>query len=923
MTGAVPQRADRQTHRFIGQRSMSRTESILKALAVALLSVLVGAAGVAGLPSAASAQKPPRVKRPDDAKAPPLVRPDRLGRDKLKVKGPRPGDKLRGVPAPRRPPGDDTATRVREGSAGDDKGKVHTGKKSGVLDTKGGKKIDFDPKKFGDEEVTDVSKDVEDVISWETHFKQGAKCKKLPLNAKIRLDFNEISLSDLTKFISCITEQNFILSGAAKKGGTISIMSPKPVTVFEAYKAYLSALEANGLTVVPNGSFLEIVPNGEARQKGAPLYRGATPNEDRIVTRLLQLEHVGAEEILPVLDKFRGKASDITVYNPTNTLIVTDTGSSIIRLVRLIRELDVPIGKEKIWIRPVVNADASEIVTTLTSLFGGGGGKATGRATPARKPASRGKSKAAAATSSVVGPSGGDLANIEITKMLADDRTNSVIFIASRSVYFQLDKLIRKLDVPIPGEGAIHIHRLENADASEISSTLSSLTSGSKSTSRSKTKTKTKTKTATGATVGNLFEGEVKITAYEPTNSLVVESSLKDYLSLRKVIQQLDVRRKQVYVEAIIMEISQSADQQLGIGSQGGLTFDIDGDVVPLLFGSGGLDFLGGLQTASDGGIAMGLQGPNVDVSSGVGTDGTSSTFSIPKFGFIMKAIKTVANANVLSAPHILTLENEEAEIQVGKRQPYRNASFGGLGNLSSLAGGLGTSGASSALGGLSSLGGLTSQVQYVDVDLTLKIKPQVNASDFVRLEIEQSLDDIEGFFQGEVPITAKRKVSNVVVVRDGQPVVIGGLMRDQETKSVSKVPILGDIPLIGMLFRQTQTTVEKKNLLVIIVPHVIKDPSDLKRIYEQRRQEYRDFADVMDQRQLEFEGRLDFRKKNGLLQAMYKTVGKARTERELREQSLLESSDVDNVGPADSHDIEYDPSEGRAKEEGKRKGRR
>ena len=198
--------------------------------------------------------------------------------------------------------------------------------------------------------------------------------------------------------------------------------------------------------------------------------------------------------------------------------------------------------------------------------------------------------------------------------------------------------------------------------------------------------------------------------------------------------------------------------------------------------------------------------------------------------------------------------------------------------------------------------------VQYVDVDLTLKITPQVNASDFVRLKIDQSIEDIDGF-QFDAPITSKRKVTNTVVVRDGQAVVIGGLMRDQETESVDKVPFLGDIPVLGMLFRRTKKTIEKRNLLLIIIPHVIKDPSDLKLIYEKRRSEYRKFARVLAQRKKEFAGSLDYRKRTGLLHDIHSTIRRQRRARELREQIILDSSDVDEVGPPETHDIEFDPA--------------
>ena len=188
--------------------------------------------------------------------------------------------------------------------------------------------------------------------------------------------------------------------------------------------------------------------------------------------------------------------------------------------------------------------------------------------------------------------SSGDVTSVEITKMLSDERTNSIIFVASRSSYLKIDRLLRKIDVPIPGEGQIHIHSLENADAEEIAQTLSSLASskGGKGKRSSKSKKKKKSKSKSGSSGGALLQGDVKITAYEPTNSLVIESSLKDYLSLQKVIKQLDVRRKQVYVEAIIMEISQNKQKDIGFSGSGGVPdVDIAGEQVPLLFGVGGL----------------------------------------------------------------------------------------------------------------------------------------------------------------------------------------------------------------------------------------------------------------------------------------------------------------------------------------------
>ncbi|MCB9727316.1 MAG: type II secretion system secretin GspD [Deltaproteobacteria bacterium] len=873
---------------------------------------------------AVSAQTLPAAARPAAAPRVPTLTPEEARDARLRARLPA------GVPA--------AADAADEGEdEGDEAGGVVRvgGKKAGVLDS-GAKKIDFDPKTLGAETPASatekLAKEAEDVIEWTPNFAEGAKarCRKVPLDAKIRLDFNEIALGDLTKFISCITEQNFILTSGANKAATVSILSPKPVTAYEAYKAYLSALEANGLTIVPNGSFLEIVPNGEARQQGAPIFPVGKqgPNDDRIVTRLIQLEHVEAQEILPVIDKFKTKAADVTIYAPTNTIILTDTGTNIRRLLKLIGELDVPVGKEKIWIRPIQYADAQQVLQIMTSLFQTQGNSPTPvspvAAARAARAAARGRQAAAAqqeSPSSVVGATEGDITSVRISKMLADERTNSIILVASRSAYLRVDRLIRKIDVPIPGEGQIHIHPLENAKADEIASALSALASGQAS-SRS-TRGGARGQGAAAAAAGaagagsaTLFEGELKITPYEPTNSLIIESTLKDYLALQKVIRQLDVRRKQVYVEAIIMEISQNKQRDIGISGSGGATVDVAGNTLPLLFGVGGLglDVSSALSTLSSGGGALGLQGPLLDVPAGDSGGTAAGTFSIPQFGFLLKALQTTSNVNVLSTPHILTVENEEAEIQVGQRQPYRNSSLGGLGNISSLAGLTGTDtsalGGLGGLGSLAGLGGLGSQVQYVDIDLTLRITPQVNASDFVRLEIDQSLDNLDGFF-ADAPITSTRQVRNVVVVRDGQPVVIGGLIRDQETKSTEKVPFLGDIPLLGAIFRRTSTTIEKRNLLVIIVPHVIKDPSDLKRIHEQRRKEYTEMARVMALRAKEFDGGLDYRKKTGLLEEIHETVEHAKAERQLREQSVFEASDFDTVGPPETHDIEYDPTEG------------
>ena len=197
--------------------------------------------------------------------------------------------------------------------------------------------------------------------------------------------------------------------------------------------------------------------------------------------------------------------------------------------------------------------------------------------------------------------------------------------------------------------------------------------------------------------------------------------------------------------------------------------------------------------------------------------------------------------------------------------------------------------------------------MQFLDVDLTLKITPQINESDFIKLKIDESLNEVEGIDPNLGPTTSKRKVSNTVVVRDQQPVVIGGLVTDRETTGVAKVPILGDLPLLGLLFRKTTKLIEKKNLMLIIVPHIIKDPSDLERMHETKMAQIREFADELATKRKEYEGKIDFRKKKGFLESLFQTVDKAATERKLAEKAYFDNMDVDMVGSPDSHNLEHD----------------
>lgn len=755
-------------------------------------------------------------------------------------------------------------------------------------------------------------KQIEEMISFKSNFEKDVKCIRLPPNAKINIDFDNAPLEDITKFIACIMERNFILTGNLK-GKQISIMAPNPVTVYEAYKAFLSALDVNGLTIVPSGKFYKIIESPRAKGDKTPILgdKEAVPDEDRIITRLVALKNIDAKELEPIITKFKSTVADITTYVPTNTFIITDTASNIKRLLKFIEELDVPIGKEKIWIRPVIYAVAGELINTLNSLFGEKAGAVIRGVPPQRY-----------GGPSPMIPESVEEGVAKISKIIADDRTNQLILVATPSAYLKVDRLIRKLDVPIEGEGQIHIYYLENADAEELSSTLSGLTQGMGARGKGAGKPGGPPQPA------SLFEGEVKITAHKPTNALVIESSLKDYLALKKVIQQLDIRRKQVYVEAVIMEISSNKERKFGISGSGGTTFNIGGDEVPFLFGMGGLGISSfDMQQLQKGGLAIGLQGPLLDVSTGTtGQAITSGAIAIPSYGFLIQAIQSNSDVNILSTPHILAMDNEDAEIVVGKQIPYQAQSYGGIPYYGGYYGyggygyggyGTTTTGTTtttpSALAGLAATlgygggyGGYGGYVQRIDVDITLKITPQISESNYVKLKIEQSVEDVESMDVTLGPTTSKRKVTNTVVVKDQQPVVIGGLIRDTESDAVDKIPFIGDIPVFGIFFRKSVKRLEKRNLLMVITPYIIEDPEDLKKIHERKMEEIREFAEYLATKKREYEGHINYEKKHGALEEMRQVIEKVKKEKEMLEKIKFE--EIEQVGPAESHDLEYDP---------------
>lgn len=739
-------------------------------------------------------------------------------------------------------------------------------------------------------------------------------CQKLKPNVKVHLDIYQEDLSSVVKMIACMTGKNIILGKEVT--GKITIYSPTPVTAQEAYRAFLSALEANGKTISDSGKFLKIIEIKDYVHGPDPLRpQGSTPpNEDRMVTQIVPLKHVDAQDMNEVLTKLASTNATFIVYAPSNSLIITEVASNLRKLLDLLQELDVPGGQEQLFVYQVLHAEAGDISQKILEIFEQkeGGKKRPGGAPAVAGGATGGKGKSAAggaAASSSVGDSDQD---VRVGKVIADERTNRLLIVATARSYRQIKDLIAKLDVAIEGDGQVHIHQLNNAKAEDLANTLSSLSQDAKARQGNKGKGANAAQKggaaagSAGGAIGGagsaaLFEGEVKISADESTNALVITSSFKDYLSLKKVIEILDRPRRQVFLEAVVMEVSLTNNRQFGLAFHGPL---YDGTI-----GGKEVVAIGKSQPAGKGlnsldmSNAATLQGMAIGASTTDTIPLLGGQVNIPSFGAIMQALATSSDANILSTPNILTTDNEEAEIVVGSNVPFISQS-GGLGGLSGLATASALSGNNANAAGLSSLlGGLGVQVQRQDVALTLKITPRISNSNFVTLEVDQVVEEIESNDPTLGPTTSKRSVKTTVVVKDQQTIVIGGLQKNVQSQSVNKVPFLGEIPIIGYLFRDTATRGERRNLILMLTPHVIESQDDFKAIFKRKMEEHREFVARFHKEGDAYVVGVDYAKKNGALEAINKAVRAAG-----EEQRLIEEVKRQTQGPALPQDVDGVP---------------
>ncbi|MCB9527093.1 MAG: type II secretion system secretin GspD [Myxococcales bacterium] len=720
-------------------------------------------------------------------------------------------------------------------------------------------------------------------------------CARLKPGVKVNLDIYDEDLEAVVKLIACLTGQNIILAKSLK-GKKITIYSPKKVTAREAYRAFLTALEANGYTISKQGNFLRIIEIKDFATSADPILPPDRDlaNEDQMVTQILQLRHIDAGELNDVLSKLASPNAQFIVYQPTNSLIVTELSSNLRKLKTLIAELDVPGGQEELWVYQVLNADAADIASKITEIFeqeaAGSSPAANARSRP-RAAAANAQKAPATATSATVGESELDA---KVGKVIADERTNRLLIVASRRSYRKIKSLIEKLDIAIPGDGQIHILQLNNAKAADLASTLSNLSNEARNQRQAQNRRtpvrQARGGAAAGAAAGGdsaaLFEGDVSITADENTNALVITASLKDFLALKSVVDELDRPRRQVFIEAVIMEVTINGSREFGLNSH--LIFEgpsVAGEKTALAFNNqvdsevNSLDLVGSAAALS--GIGMTSLG------------GDAAGLPIPPFGVILNAIARSDDVNVLSAPHILTTDNEEAEIVVGSNVPFLQSATGGLGGglggvtSSLLNGGLDATGALGGLGGASSLlGGLynPTTITREDVALTLRITPRISAENQVTLEIDQEIEEVAGT-SDLGPTTTKRSIKTNIIVGDQKTIVIGGLQKNKQTSSHNGVPILSEIPVLGYFFRRTSNSNERVNLLLMLTPYVIEGPEDFREIFLRKMEEHREFVSRFHKKGDQYVLGIDYGKKHGMLESINQSMSRLREEQELIEE--------------------------------------
>ena len=611
------------------------------------------------------------------------------------------------------------------------------------------------------------------------------------------VNFKDTDIQELIRFVAKASNRTIIVDPKVK--GKVQVISANPVNAEELYVLFLSILEIHGFAAVDSGDITRIIPSKDARAAPVPVIRDqeSLSTSSEIVTQVIQLENISAQKLIPVLRPLVPQQGHMAAYGPSNAIIISDTRANINRIRQVIESIDLS-AIEKTDIISLEYASAEEIVSMLQQLQ--------------KTETAKGQSDAKKLT------------------LVADKRTNSILVAGDELERQRLKSLITHLDTPLAQSGNVKVIYLKYADATELSVVLSKVAQNMERMSENNDKTRL---------VG---KGEATIEADDGTNSLIVTAEADTMQLLLAVVAKLDIRRAQVQVEVIIVEMTDNDGRDLGvewlfINDSGGYGASNNSGLGSTIAGAAFETNNNGSSVDARGGIAEAIGGAAGQVL-GIGRLDDDLSFNV-----VVNALQQNSKANILSTPSLLTLDNEEASFVVGQSIPFVTGSYTATGSSSS------------------NPDNPFQTVERENVGITLRVTPQINEGDSLILAISQEVSNVIGTstILNSNPITSERKIETTILADNGQTIVLGGLIEDNITESIQKVPILGDIPFLGRLFRSTSTSVGKKNLLIFLRPTIVRDKRQMdnvtagkyRLIREQQLREIDEGVNLIDDRTL------------------------------------------------------------------------
>jgi len=579
----------------------------------------------------------------------------------------------------------------------------------------------------------------------------------------ITIDFDNVDIRLFIKYISELTGKNFVVDKTVQ--GNVTIVSPTKISEKEAYKVFESVLEVHGFTTVRAGPVIKILPSARARSQNVEMLQTGPSDDpvDKIVTQLVPLKYSSPGELKKVLTPLVSKSSVLIAYPPSGMLIITETLSNIQKLLGIIEVLDVESRLDEVVVIPLENASATSLAKILSTIF----------------------------QKSFIPQKGVKLGAKSGVKVVPYERVNALVVLAGAGEIARVKSLITLLDTQVErGEGNIHVFYLQNATAAELAKVLNALP--------------VKQKNDKNRGKAPAISQNVKIMPDEETNSLIITATRDEYAVLEEVIKKLDIPRRMVFLEALILEVDTDETFDVGVKwAASGVFADGTGRIVT---GFGTSDsFRPTGDTGNDfpdllGGVAQGF-------SLGVLKQGINiGGVVFPNIAAVLKAYKTDSAINIISTPQILTTDNKKAEISVGENVPYITSQNTNASNQD------------------------YTTYEYKDVSTKLSITPHINQANTLRLEIATEVVKLKAGSTDDqfTPTTFKRTADTTVIVSDGDTVVIGGIIGQDATEGEGKIPFLGDIPLLGWLFKSHTNSSTKTNMFIFVTARIIKNPADL-----------------------------------------------------------------------------------------------